>query len=589
MTEAASLVLQLIKSAAMEEALSKKIEPVSGHAHKTASNEHAHRGNLSRRNLLLTGSSLATISALGAIASSERSQAQQQSAPPPGRKPNILVIMGDDIGQSNISAYTLGVMGYRTPNIDRIAKEGMIFTDYYAEQSCTAGRSSFITGQATLRTGLSKVGLPAATLGLQPQDITIAQALKPLGYATGHFGKNHLGDRNAFLPTVHGFDEFFGNLYHLNAEEEPEHPDYPKDPQFRAKFGPRGVLRCKATDSDDPTEDPRFGRVGKQTIEDTGALTKKRMETIDDETSDAAVDFMQRQARANRPFFVWFNSTRMHAFTHVRSGMRGQSGMPDNEYADGMIEHDGQVGKLLKTLDDLNLANETIVIYTTDNGPHMNSWPDAAMTPFRNEKNSNWEGAFRVPALVRWPGRIKAGSISNEMFSGLDWFPTLLAAAGDTGVKDRLLTGWDTGGSTFKVHLDGYNQLAYLTGLQDKSARREFFYFNDDGQMVALRVDNWKVVFCEQRSEGTLKVWREPFVCMRAPTMFNLRMDPYERAEITSNTYDDWVLRRSFLVVPAQAIVGRFVATFKEFPPRQRPSSFSVDQVMDQLNKPTGG
>jgi len=576
-------------SAAMEEALTKEIEPVSGHAYATASNEPAHRGNLSRRNLLLTGSSLATISALGAIASSERSQAQQQSGPPPARKPNILVIMGDDIGQSNISAYTLGVMGYRTPNIDRIAKEGMIFTDYYAEQSCTAGRSSFITGQATLRTGLSKVGLPAATLGLQPQDITIAQALKPLGYAAGQFGKNHLGDRNEFLPTVHGFDEFFGNLYHLNAEEEPEHPDYPKDPQFRAKFGPRGVLRCKATDSDDPTEDPRFGRVGKQTIEDTGALTKKRMETIDDETSDAAVDFIQRQARANKPFFVWFNSTRMHAFTHVRPTMRGRSGMPDNEYGDGMLEHDGQVGKLLKALDDLNLANETIVIYTTDNGPHMNSWPDAAMTPFRNEKNSNWEGAFRVPALVRWPGRIKAGSISNEMFSGLDWFPTLLAAAGDTGVKDRLRTGWETGGSTFKVHLDGYNQLPYLTGVQDKSARREFFYFNDDGQMVALRVDNWKVVFCEQRSEGTLKVWREPFVCMRAPTMFNLRMDPYERAEITSNTYDDWLLRRSFLVVPAQAIVARFVATFKEFPPRQRPSSFSVDQVMDQLNKPTGG
>jgi len=573
----------------MEEALTKEIEPVSGHAYATASNEPAHRGNLSRRNLLLTGSSLATISALGAIASSERSQAQQQSGPPPARKPNILVIMGDDIGQSNISAYTLGVMGYRTPNIDRIAKEGMIFTDYYAEQSCTAGRSSFITGQATLRTGLSKVGLPAATLGLQPQDITIAQALKPLGYAAGQFGKNHLGDRNEFLPTVHGFDEFFGNLYHLNAEEEPEHPDYPKDPQFRAKFGPRGVLRCKATDSDDPTEDPRFGRVGKQTIEDTGALTKKRMETIDDETSDAAVDFIQRQARANKPFFVWFNSTRMHAFTHVRPTMRGRSGMPDNEYGDGMLEHDGQVGKLLKALDDLNLANETIVIYTTDNGPHMNSWPDAAMTPFRNEKNSNWEGAFRVPALVRWPGRIKAGSISNEMFSGLDWFPTLLAAAGDTGVKDRLRTGWETGGSTFKVHLDGYNQLPYLTGVQDKSARREFFYFNDDGQMVALRVDNWKVVFCEQRSEGTLKVWREPFVCMRAPTMFNLRMDPYERAEITSNTYDDWLLRRSFLVVPAQAIVARFVATFKEFPPRQRPSSFSVDQVMDQLNKPTGG
>jgi arylsulfatase len=544
--------------------------------------------DLSRRNLLLAGSSLATLSAFGMAASTEPVRAQQQPAGGGGR-PNILVIMGDDIGQANISAYTLGVMGYRTPNIDRIGREGIIFTDYYAEQSCTAGRSSFITGQATLRTGLSKVGLPAATLGLQPQDVTIAEALKPLGYATGQFGKNHLGDRNEFLPTVHGFDEFYGNLYHLNAEEEPEHPDYPKDPAFRARFGPRGVLRCKATTVDDATEDPRFGRVGKQTVEDTGALTKKRMETIDDETSDAAVDFIQRQTRANRPFFVWFNSTRMHAFTHVRPSMRSQSGMPDNEYADGMLEHDGHVGKLLKTLDDLNVANNTIVVYTTDNGPHMNSWPDAAMTPFRNEKNSNWEGAFRVPAMVRWPGRIRAGTISNEIFSGLDWFPTLLAAAGDTGVKERLLTGWQTGATTYKVHLDGYNQLPYLTGQQDKSARREFFYFNDDGQLVALRVDNWKTVFCEQRTQGTLGIWREPFVCMRAPTMFNLRMDPYERAEITSNTYNDYLLRRSFLVVPAQAIVGKFMATFNEFPPRQRPSSFSVDQVMEQLRRPTGG
>ena len=544
---------------------------------------------LSRRKILFAGTSVATLSALGVIASPERARAQQQPATAPGGKPNILVIFGDDVGQSNISAYTLGVMGYRTPNIDRIAREGMIFTDYYAEQSCTAGRSSFITGQATLRTGLSKVGLPAATLGLQPQDITIAEALKPLGYATGQFGKNHLGDRNEFLPTVHGFDEFFGNLYHLNAEEEPEHPAYPKDPQFRAKFGPRGVLKCKAAGADDPTEDPRFGRVGKQTIEDTGPLTKKRMETIDDETSDAAIDFIQRQARANKPFFVWFNSTRMHAFTHVRPSMRGQSGMPDNEYADGMIEHDGHVGKLLKVLDDLNVANDTIVVYTTDNGPHMNSWPDAAMTPFRNEKNSNWEGAFRVPAMVRWPGRIRPGTISNEMVSGLDWFPTLLAAAGDTGVKERLLTGSQIGGTTYKVHLDGYNQLPYLTGQQDKSARKEFVYFNDDGQLVALRVDNWKLVFCEQRTQGTLQIWREPFVCMRGPTMFNLRMDPYERAEITSNTYNDWMLRRSFLVVPAQAIVGKFMATFKEFPPRQRPSSFSVDQVMEQLQKPHGG
>ena len=551
------------------------------------------RNHVSRRNMLLGGTTLAAASALSAtprVAQGQQRQAQAQQPAQPGQKPNILVIFGDDIGQTNISAYSHGVMGYRTPNIDRIGREGMMFTDYYAEQSCTAGRSSFITGQATLRTGLSKVGLPAATLGLQFEDITIAEALKPLGYATGQFGKNHLGDRNEFLPTVHGFDEFFGNLYHLNAEEEPEHPDYPKDPRFRERYGPRGVLKCKATDRDDPTIDPRFGKVGKQTIEDTGPLTKKRMETIDDETTDAAIDFIKRQTQANKPFFCWMNTTRMHAFTHVRASMRGQSGMPDNEYGDGMLEHDGDVGKLLKALDDLNISNNTIVVYTTDNGPHMNSWPDAAMTPFRNEKNSNWEGAFRVPAMVRWPGRIRAGSISNEMISGLDWFPTLIAAAGDTAVKDRLLQGWQTGGRTYKVHLDGYNQLPYLTGQQDKSARREFFYFNDDGQLVALRVDNWKIVFCEQRAEGTLAVWREPFVCTRAPTMFNLRMDPYERAEITSNTYNDYLLRRSFLVVPAQGIVGQFIATFREFPPRQRPSSFSVDQIMEQmLQKPQGG
>jgi arylsulfatase A-like enzyme len=433
---------------------------------------------------------------------------------------------------------------------------------------------------------LSKVGLPGAPLGLQPQDITIAEALKPLGYATGQFGKNHLGDRNEFLPTVHGFDEFFGNLYHLNAEEEPEDPAYPRDPAFRAKFGPRGVLKTRATDHDDSTVDPRFGRVGKQTIEDTGPLTKKRMETIDDETTAAAIDFIQRQVNARKPFFVWMNTTRMHFRTHVRASMRGQSGFADNEYADGMIEHDGDVGKLLKALDDLNIANDTIVVYTTDNGPHMNSWPDAAMTPFRNEKNSNWEGAYRVPAMVRWPGHIKPGSVTKGTFSGLDWFPTLLAAAGDAGVKDRLLAGWQVGPSTYKVHLDRYNQLPYLTGQQDKSARREFFYFNDDGQLMAVRVDDWKIVFCEQRVEGTLQIWREPFICMRAPTLFNLRMDPYERAEITSNTYNDWTLRLSFIVVPAQALVAQFIGTFKDYPPRQKPSSFSVDQIMQQLEKP---
>jgi arylsulfatase A-like enzyme len=503
------------------------------------------------------------------------------------KKPNILVIFGDDVGQTNVSAYSFGVMGYRTPNIDRIAREGMMFTDYYAEQSCTAGRSAFITGQTTLRTGLSKVGVPAATVGLKAEDMTIAQALKPLGYATGQFGKNHLGDRNEFLPTVHGFDEFYGNLYHLNAEEEPENVDYPKDPRYRQTFGPRGVLKCVATDVDDGTVDPRFGKMGRQRCEDTGALTKKRMETVDDETTDAAIDFIQRQARAGKPFFAWMNTTRMHLYTHVRPSMLGRSGI--SEYFDGMLEHDDDVGKLLKTLDDLGIANDTIVVYTTDNGPHMNSWPDGGMTPFRNEKNSNWEGAFRVPAMVRWPGRIQPGAVSNELFSALDWFPTLLAVAGDTGVSDRLKTGWQAGGRTFKNHLDGYNQLPYLTGQQPKSARSSFFYFNDDGQLVAVRYENWKMVFCEQRAEGTLRVWAEPFTCLRLPKLYNLRMDPYERADLTSNTYYEWTMRRAFVLQASQAVVANFIATFKDFPPSQRPQSFSIDQIMEAMQKPAGG
>jgi arylsulfatase A-like enzyme len=558
----------------VEETMSKSRDDQSA---SSAPSSDSPRAGASRRQLLLGGTAIFAVGALPTIAA----QAQQP------KRPNVLVIMGDDIGQSDISAYTFGLMGYHTPNIDRIANEGMKFTDYYAEQSCTAGRSSFITGQATLRTGLSKVGIPGATIGLQPEDITIAEALKPLGYATGQFGKNHLGDRNEYLPTVHGFDEFYGNLYHLNAEEEPENPDYPKDPAFKARFGPRGVIHSKATDQDDPTVDPRFGKVGRQTIEDTGPLTKKRMETIDDETTAAAIDFMERQAKTKTPFFVWMNTTRMHLYTHVRASMRGQSGMPDNEYADGMIEHDGDVGKLLKALDDLNLANDTLVIYTTDNGPHMNSWPDGAMTPFRSEKDTNWEGAFRVPAFVRWPEHIKPGSVSNDIFSGHDWFPTLLAAAGDTEVKDRLLQGWKVGDRTYKVHLDGYNQLTYLTGQQDHSARRGFVYFDDDGHVVALRVDNWKFVFCEQKTPGTLDIWGEPLTCRRLPLLYNLRMDPYERADITSNTYNDWLLRHGFLMVGAQAVVAEFVGTFKEFPPRQRPQSFSIDQIMEQLVKPT--
>ncbi len=505
-------------------------------------------------------------------------------------KPNILVIFGDDIGQANISIFTKGLMGYRTPNIDRIAEEGLLFTDYYAEQSCTAGRSSFITGQCVFRTGLSKVGLPAATVGLSKEDPTIAELLKPLGYATGQFGKNHLGDRNEYLPTVHGFDEFFGNLYHLNAEEEPELFNYPQEPKFRQMFGPRGVLRCKATDKNDPTEDPRFGKVGKQTIEDTGPLTRKRMETIDDETSAAAIDFMQRQVKANTPFFCWYNSTRMHFRTHVRPEHRSPKGATAlTEYADGMIEHDGTVGSLLRAVDDLGIANNTIVIYTTDNGPHANSWPDAATTPFRSEKNTNWEGAFRVPCFIRWPGHIKPDSVSNEIVSGLDWLPTLLAAAGDPGVKQKLLEGCSVGGTTYKVHLDGYNLLPFLTGQEPKSPRREFLYFSDDGELLNLRYENWKFVFAEQSTPGTMAVWNEPFTHFRMSKLFDLRADPYERADITSNTYWDWAFDHAFLVVPSQTYIMNFIETFKEFPPRQKPASFGIDQALETLQQTAGG
>jgi len=541
---------------------------------------------LNRRSILLGGTALAAASALGAAGSVKVTQAQAQQPAPSGQRPNILVIWGDDVGVANVSAYTFGLMGYKTPNIDRIAREGMMFTDYYAEQSCTAGRASFITGQSGLRTGMTKVGLPGAALGLRPDDITIAEALKPLGYATGQFGKNHLGDRNEFLPTVHGFDEFFGNLYHLNAEEEPEHPDYPKDPAFKAKYGPRGVLKCKATDRDDPTVDPRFGKIGKQTIEDTGPLTKKRMETVDDETTNAAIDFIKRQVQANKPFFCWWNGTRMHLYTHVRPEYKGRSGL--DEYVDGMLEHDGDVGSLLKVLDDLGITNNTIVIYGTDNGVHMNSWPDAGMTPFRSEKNTNWEGAYRVPAMIRWPGRIRPGQVTNEIFAALDWLPTLLAAAGEPDVKNKLRTGYDAAGKTFKVHLDGYNQLPLLTGEQEKSVRKEFFYINDDAQLVALRYENWKLVFCEQKVQGTLEIWAAPFVCRRLPKMFNLRLDPYERADVTSNTYYDWTLQRAFLFVPAQAFVAQFIETFRDFPPRQKPSSFSVDEVLAQMSSAHG-
>jgi len=527
---------------------------------------------LSRRNILLAGTSLAAATAINAVDRTQVAQAQQQQpSAPSGSKPNILVIFGDDVGQANISAFTHGLVGYKTPNIDRIAKEGMMFTDYYAENSCTAGRSTFITGQCCKRTGLSKVGIPGATAGLQDRDVTIAQALKPLGYATGQFGKNHLGDRDEFLPTAHGFDEFFGNLYHLNAEEEPERPYWPKDtdPAFVKANSPRGVLKTSAD--------------GK--IEDTGPLTRKRMETIDDETSDAAIGFISRQARANRPFFTWMCFTRMHVFTHVKPSLRGQSGMPGNEYADGMVEHDAHVGKMLKALDDLGITNNTIVIYSTDNGPNQFTWPDAATTPFRSEKDTNWEGAFRVPAMIRWPGRIKAGEISNEMFSGLDWFPTLLAAAGDTDIKERLLKGAPIGNKTFKVHIDGYNQLPYLTGQQPKGSRNEFAYFDDDAQLVAFRYGNWKAVFCEQKKPGGFPVWYEPLTCYRIPKLFNLRMDPYERADVVSDQYDQWRIENAYLMGEMTSHAAAFVETFVEYPPSQEPASFTIDQISRDVER----
>ncbi|MEZ9141006.1 arylsulfatase [Shewanella sp. 10N.286.52.E4] len=483
-------------------------------------------------------------------------------------KPNILVIWGDDIGQANVSAYTFGLMGYKTPNIDSIAKEGLMFTDYYGEQSCTAGRSTFITGQSVFRTGLSKVGLPGADIGLQAEDATIAEVLKPLGYATGQFGKNHLGDKDEFLPTAHGFDEFLGNLYHLNAEEEPENVDYPKDPEFLKKFGPRGVIKSTAD--------------GK--IEDTGPLSKKRMETIDDETVSAALDFMEKSVKSKKPFFVWWNATRMHFRTHIKPELQGSSSL--SNYADGMVEHDNHVGELLKKVDDLGIKDNTIVFYSTDNGPHMNTWPDAGLTPFRSEKNTSWEGAFRVPAMVRWPGNIEPGSVSNEIMHHMDWLPTFAAAAGDTKIKDKLLKGYSANGKKFKNHLDGYNFLPYLTGKEKAGPREEIFYFTDDGDLAALRYKNWKAVFLEQRVTGTLQIWAEPFVELRLPKIFNLRMDPYETADRTSNTYYDWLIDRAYLLVPAQAYVATFLETFKEYPPRQKAASFSLKQVMEKLEQP---
>jgi len=511
-----------------------------------------------------------------------------QAQPAPASKPNIVIIWGDDIGITDISAYSKGLMGFQTPNIDRVANEGVTFTDYYGEQSCTAGRAAFLTGQSVFRTGNSKVGLPGADVGLQKEDPTIAELLKPLGYATGQFGKNHLGDLNKYLPTVHGFDEFYGNLYHLNAEEEPENRDYPKDPAFRAKFGPRGVMHTFATDVDDATVDARFGRVGKQRIEDTGPLTKKRMETVDDDIAARAAGFLETQHKAGKPVFLWVNFTHMHLRTHAKPESLGQSGRWQSEYHDVMMDHDKNVGTVLAKLDELGMTDNTIVMYSTDNGPHMNSWPDAAMTPFRNEKNSNWEGAFRVPAMVRWPGKIKPGTWSNEIMSHLDWMPTLLAAAGATDVPQQLLTGYKAGDMTYKVHLDGYNFVPYLTGQTKKGPRESFFYFSDDGDLMAVRYDNWKLVFAAQQAMGTLRIWQQEFEHPRVPYIENLRTDPYERAMITSNTYYDWLLDHAFLAVPAQAYVGQFLATFKEYPPRQKAASFSIGQVLEKMAVTSG-
>ena len=516
--------------------------------------------------------------ALAAVATTAVSPAVTQQP----QKPNILVIMADDIGYWNISAYNRGMMGYRTPNIDRIANEGAIFTDYYGQQSCTAGRAAFITGQSPLRTGLLKVGLPGAKEGLSGKDPTIAELLKPQGYATGQFGKNHLGDRNEFLPTVHGFDEFFGNLYHLNAEEEPEDPDYPKNPSFKAQFGPRGVMKCVAVPTDTPGDDPRFGTWGKQKCEDTGPLTKKRMETIDEEFLAASTDFIDRANRDKKPFFVWFNPSRMHIWTRLKLESQGKTGL--GLYPDGMVEHDGQVGQLLKKLDDLGIANNTIVIYGTDNGPHMNTWPDGGYTPFRNEKNTNWEGGYRVPCVVRWPGKIKPGSVSNEIVAHHDWLPTFLAMAGDADVKDKLLKGCTIGGQTFNVHLDGYDQRDLLSR-KGPDKRREFFYWTDDGNLAGLRYDQWKAVFLEQKAEG-FSVWQQPMVQLRLPMLFNLRSDPFERAQHESGDYVRWFVEHAFVVVPAQGIVGQHLASFIQFSPRQRPGSFSVEQAVEKLRLP---
>jgi len=522
--------------------------------------------SVDRRDLLLGGTALV---AAGLTASSLASSARaQQASPPSGKKPNILFIMGDDIGWFNPSIYHRGIMGYRTPNIDRIGNEGAMFTDWYGQQSCTAGRAAFITGQSPIRTGLTKVGLPGAELGLGPLDPSVADVLKTYGYATGQFGKNHLGDRDEHLPTAHGFDEFFGNLYHLNAEEEPENPDYPKDPEFRKRFGPRGVLHSYAD--------------GK--IENTGPLTTKRMETIDQEFLDGAKDFINRQHKASKPWFCYFNSTRMHIFTHLKKESEGKSGL--GIYPDGMIEHDGHVGELLKLVDDLGVTENTIVVYTTDNGAEVFTWPDGGTTPFRGEKATNWEGAFRVPCLIKWPGVIKPGTIINDICAHEDFIPTFAAANGDTDLVEKLKKGSSLNGKSFKVHLDGYNLLPFLKGDAKSSPRTQFLYWSDDGDLMALRVNQWKIAFMEQHVEISpqtpLGPWQGQFTKLRAPNIYNLRSDPFERGG-SSIYYGDWQAHRIFLIVPAQATIAQWLESFKEFPPRAKAASFTIGDAMDKI------
>jgi arylsulfatase len=488
------------------------------------------------------------------------------------KQPNILILWGDDIGWWNISYNSRGQMGYRTPNIDRIANEGVAFTDYYGQQSCTAGRAAFITGQNPIRTGLTKVGMPGADVGMPDEDPTIAELLKPLGYATGQFGKNHLGDKDKFLPTMHGFDEFFGNLYHLNAEEEPEDPDYPTDPEFKKKFGPRGVIHSWADGT------------GGQKVEDTGPLTKKRMETIDDEVTEAALGFIDKSHKAGAPFFLWYNTTAMHFRTHRAKKHEGKSGQ--GVYNDVMVAHDEHIGQMLGKLDELGIATDTIVMYSTDNGPHYNTWPDGGITPFRSEKNTNWEGGWRVPAFVRWPARFKAGTVVNGIVSHQDWLPTLLAAVGETDIKEKLLAGHKVGRKTFKSHIDGLNVLPYLTGDVEESPRKSFFYISDDGDIMGIRMKDWKVVLMEQRATR-LQCWFEPFVRLRAPKIFNLRRDPFERADDNSNTYWDFVIEHAYIIYAMQDLVSQEIHSFEQFPPRQTPASFNLDAVLRQLQEST--